>query len=779
MAARGYGAPVTTLGCKECGASVHVGEGERTTTCAFCGSAQVLAAEAGEPPIRPESLLPFRVAKEDANKRFGEWLASRWLRPNDLKRIAAGSATAQRSGRSTVDVNEMGGVYVPFWTFNADVTSQWTADRGWYYYETESYTETINGQQVERTRQVQRTRWEPAYGMRRDRFDDVLVCAGRALATELVDKLSSFDTKLLVPYRPEFLAGWRAESYAVELAPASSIAQQKMTRVQEGRCGSDVGGNTHRNLSVMNDYENTTFKHVLLPVWVAAYRYKGKVYRFVVNGQTGEVVGVAPWSAWKIALLVVVLLLVIGGIIAVSNDREMTSRPNRPRRPQLCAPLRSQHRPLPLPPRPPQPRPRPTPHRPSTPALLTRRVLRPAARPLTMNPAVDLATLPGPAQKILDGSAPLPIRQMAAKGIAPGLRPVDALTVVALLAESPDAAVSTTAQATLGALPAPVIKGALGGEVPAGVLDVVAPRYAKNAGVMELILQQTALLPETVARCAEIANEAVSELLAVNEERLLKHPVIIEKLYMNAATRMSTADRMIELAVRNGLVLDGIPAFKEAAAAIADELIAEPTVEPTPDDILFKELDEQAETIQIDPTKEDVVSRMNEETGEEVVAEKVLPLHAKLARDVDLAADPARDARHGGRAATCSCATRTSSVAGAAIRSPKIQDNEIALISASRAVSDEVLRIIATNKSWVQDHQIKLNLVYNPRTPFVFSARLIGYLREGELKQLAKSKNVSAAIAQAARQQLNRRGGSRSECVGANGGSPAESRPAT
>jgi hypothetical protein len=94
---------------------------------------------------------------------------------------------------------------------------------------------------------------------------------------------------------------------------------------------------------------------------------------------------------------------------------------------------------------------------------------------------IDVASLPGPAQKILDGSAPLPIRQMAAKGIAPGLRPVDALTVIALLAESTDLDVATTAQATLAALPGPVLKGALGGEIPAGVLDVVAPRYAKNA----------------------------------------------------------------------------------------------------------------------------------------------------------------------------------------------------------------------------------------------------------------------------------------------------------
>ncbi len=88
LAARGYGVPVTVVTCKDCGASVNVGEGERTTTCAFCGSSQVLAADAGAPPIRPGSLLPFRVTKEDASKRFADWIRSLWLRPNDLKRLA-------------------------------------------------------------------------------------------------------------------------------------------------------------------------------------------------------------------------------------------------------------------------------------------------------------------------------------------------------------------------------------------------------------------------------------------------------------------------------------------------------------------------------------------------------------------------------------------------------------------------------------------------------------------------------------------------------------------
>jgi DNA-directed RNA polymerase subunit RPC12/RpoP len=303
LATRGLGVQVQTINCKDCGATINVGQGERTTACAFCGSKQVLAQATNEQAIRPESLLPFRIPKEDANKRFGAWLGALWFRPNDLKKIAK--------------VQEMGGVYVPFWTFDSQVTSRWSAERGWHYYETEHYTETVNGQTVHRSRQVQRTRWEPASGVRSDFFDDVLVCAGRALPNDLVEKFSTFDTKELVPYRPEFLAGWRAEAYALDLMPAWGVGQQKIARVQEGRCAGDIGGDTHRGLSVGNAFASVTFKHVLLPVWIAAYRYNNKVYRFLVNGQTGEVVGAAPWSIWKIALLVVGILAVIGAIIGV------------------------------------------------------------------------------------------------------------------------------------------------------------------------------------------------------------------------------------------------------------------------------------------------------------------------------------------------------------------------------------------------------------------------------------------------------------------------------
>ena len=315
LAQRGLGVTVQTVQCKGCGATVHVGEGERTAKCAFCASDQVLQVATDANAIRPESLVAFQIDKSKANEGFGKWLKGLWFRPNDLKKMA--------------QVQEMGGVYVPFWTFDARVDSDWTAERGWHYYETETYSTVENGQSVTRTRQVQRTRWESAWGNRRDDFyDDMLICASKGLPTALVEKFSTFDVKQLVPYAPQYLAGWRAEAYAIELSSAHDISRNKMEDRQRSRCASDVGGDTHRSLVVNNRWYAETFKHVLLPIWIAAYRYNGKAFRFLVNGQTGEVTGEAPYSFWKILLAVLVGLLVIGAVVLfiVQNQNEQDQK---------------------------------------------------------------------------------------------------------------------------------------------------------------------------------------------------------------------------------------------------------------------------------------------------------------------------------------------------------------------------------------------------------------------------------------------------------------------
>jgi hypothetical protein len=373
-----------------------------------------------------------------------------------------------------------------------------------------------------------------------------------------------------------------------------------------------------------------------------------------------------------------------------------------------------------------------------------------------MDPPVDTAKLPAPAQRILDAKSPPPMRQMGAKGIAPGLKPHEALTVVALLAESTDEAVAATARATLEKLPAPLLSGALTPDLPAGVLDVIAPRYAADVAIMEKILALPQIAMATVATVAAKASELVAELLATNEERLLKNPAIIEKLYLNKATRMSTADRIIELAVRNKMDLSGIPAFKEAASAIAEELIVEPSAERNFDDEQFLKTEQVAQATAFDVTKEDT-HIVDEATGEEIFQNGIKPLYAQLA---DLSISKRIRRAQVGSAAERMILVRDSDrrVAVAAIKSPMVQEAEVARISASRAVSEDVLRAIANDREWTHNHQIKLNLVTNPRCPFAFASKLIAHLRDHELKSIARSKNVTGAVAQAAKQQLQRKG---------------------
>jgi len=370
-----------------------------------------------------------------------------------------------------------------------------------------------------------------------------------------------------------------------------------------------------------------------------------------------------------------------------------------------------------------------------------------------MIPPVDVSKLPAAAQKILDPAAPAPLKAMAAKAVVPGLRPGDLIVVVMLLAQGTGPA-ADTAQQTLAKLPTPILNGALGADLEPMVIDKLVSLYVDDAAVMERLLGMSRIAMETIEAAASRCQELVAELIATNEQRMLAHPSIIERLYLNKATRMSTADRIIELAVRNKLELTGIPAYKELAIAIGQELIAEASAEPTPDDVLFKETLDEGASLKFNPEAED--THVVSDEGEEKVAAKFVPLYARIGQMTT--AQKIRVALVGD-AAERLLLMRDSNrlVAGAAIRSPLIQDPEVVRASASRVVSEEVLKAISLNKDWVQNYQIKVNLVVNPRTPFPMAVRLVPYLREHELKTIAKSKNVSGPIAQAAKQQLNRK----------------------
>lgn len=384
---------------------------------------------------------------------------------------------------------------------------------------------------------------------------------------------------------------------------------------------------------------------------------------------------------------------------------------------------------------------------------------------------IDVAKLPAPAQKILDPAGPAPLKAMAAKGVVPGVKPADLVAVVVALSLGTDA-VAEQAKKTLANLPAPILNGALSGDLQPAVLDAIALKYAQDAEITLRILQHPAIADETVVAIAGVCSEPVCELIAQNEERLIGNKAIIEKLYLNPSCRMSTADRVLELAVRNDLEL-AIPAFAQAKLAIQGELIAEPSDAPTFDDEQFGEAKVRAEELSL--TDGEDTHKLNEMTGQEEVIDSAKPLHAiwadlrppakirllMLATIKTYNADGKLiDERRFDQKALRMLAVRDANpiVATTALDTPGISEGEIIRIAGLRNVAEDVLRAIGQNKDWTRQYQVKKNLVSNPRTPFGQASKWIPHLYESDLKAIAKSREVPGAIQTAAKQQLQRKG---------------------
>lgn len=281
--------------CPNCAAQVEFSDETHAKECPFCATPVVLGTGENR-HIKPKGVLPFSVQERDAQKAMNDWLGGLWFAPNGLQAYA-------RKGR------RLEGIYVPYWTYDAETKSRYSGARGTIYYVTE--TVTVDGKQE--SRKVAKTRWTPVSGRVRRFFDDVLVLASKSLPKRYTDALEPWDLSALAPYQPQFLAGFRAEAYAVDLEEGFEQARAKMDRVIERDVRFDIGGDRQRISNIETQLSDMTFKHVLLPVWLAAYKYRGKSYRFVVNGQTGRVQGERPYSAWKIAGAVALGLVLLAG----------------------------------------------------------------------------------------------------------------------------------------------------------------------------------------------------------------------------------------------------------------------------------------------------------------------------------------------------------------------------------------------------------------------------------------------------------------------------------
>lgn len=293
--------------CSGCGSVVAFEPPEVAGACSFCGSAIVAQPKAADPLIAPDGVLPVKLTKQAATDQLRQWLNSRWFAPNALKRLARPEG--------------INGVYLPFWTYYFNILSEYVGERGVYYYETETYTETDSeGETVERTREVRRTEWYPAAGTVTQGFNNVLVPATRAVPEERLNSLQPWDLKALCEYQPAYLAGFRAQRYQVELAQGFEDAKSMVAAQIRALVERDIGGNEQRILSINTAYSDIFFLHLLLPVWIGAYRFQGKVYHVVVNARTGDVEGERPYSAFKIGGMIALIILVILLIIFFYNQ---------------------------------------------------------------------------------------------------------------------------------------------------------------------------------------------------------------------------------------------------------------------------------------------------------------------------------------------------------------------------------------------------------------------------------------------------------------------------
>ena len=280
--------------CSGCGANVVFVGSLTSSECPYCG-APIQRDKVHDSPKRipVHGILSFQVEKEKARVNLSDWVRSRWFAPNEfLKRGVEG---------------RFNGVYLPFWTYDSMTFSRYWGERGDHY--TVTVTDSNN-----QTRTETRTRWTSVSGSHQRFFDDVLVLATKGMSRELMDSLEPWPLTELQSFSQAMLAGFMARTYEVELVEGFPIAQKRIDAGIASDVRGLIGGDEQRVTEIKTRYDAITFKHLLLPVWLLAYRYNDKSFQVLVNAVTGEVQGERPYSFWKITLTVLSVLAVVGAI---------------------------------------------------------------------------------------------------------------------------------------------------------------------------------------------------------------------------------------------------------------------------------------------------------------------------------------------------------------------------------------------------------------------------------------------------------------------------------
>jgi len=283
--ARGWKAEKISVRCQSCLAISVFEPNKIGKNCDFCGSAALVPYTEVKDAFSPESLLPLKVSESQVRDLIRKWYQDLWFAPSAIRTRALTDTTK--------------GIYLPYWTFDANTHALWTAESGHYH------TVMINNKPV-----VQ-VRWSPAAGELSHFFDDELVAASSGVHAQWLRQIEPFPTGGLIPYDPGYLAGWTVERYQIDLLGAAETSRRQMVEQLQQLCGKQVPGDTYRNLQVNVTFSDQRFKHILVPVWLLTYSFGARSFQVVVNGVTGKIAGGRPWSWIKITLLILTIIVVI------------------------------------------------------------------------------------------------------------------------------------------------------------------------------------------------------------------------------------------------------------------------------------------------------------------------------------------------------------------------------------------------------------------------------------------------------------------------------------
>lgn len=270
------------VNCDGCGAIVNFTPPETARECDFCAAKIVAQPKSADPLIAPKGVLPFSVTDNQANDALKNWIASLWFAPGALKNFTR--------------AKKINSVYIPYWTYDALASTEYSGKRGDYYH--------IQGK-------GRKTSWVETGGFAKSKFDDVCIPATKSLPQKYLEKLEPWDLQELKPYEPAYLSGHKAQTYQVALEEGFERFKARAKDVIYKDVCKDIGGDTQKLGKTETKYSNITFKHLLLPVYAGAYQFNGRIFQVVINGRTGEVHGERPYSWVKITTFILSVFFVL------------------------------------------------------------------------------------------------------------------------------------------------------------------------------------------------------------------------------------------------------------------------------------------------------------------------------------------------------------------------------------------------------------------------------------------------------------------------------------